>query len=171
MSRGAAQPALWRTAATVVGSSWMDAVFITTSRQSWSVARVASDGSRSRPAARMPMGVAALPSPRRLAVTFALRCPASSGSRRLWGKRNPRIGERTRASTAVIPTRSISFPRPAQRASGPAVATHSSTAWTAPLVRAAAVSAPRPVQMPKTAPHTTETAQNHPKIMRIPPIR
>ena len=70
----------------------MEAVFMTTSLQRPSVARVGSFGSRSRPAARMPMGVAALPNPRRFAVTLPLRCFASSGSVRLAGNSRFRMG-------------------------------------------------------------------------------
>ena len=54
----------------MVGSSWMEAVFSTTSRHSSSLA-VPSAPRAMRRAARIPSGVAALPSPKRLAEMLA----------------------------------------------------------------------------------------------------
>ena len=73
MSNGAAAPFAARTAATVVGSSWMDAVFSTMRRHISSVARALPERCCIRRTAAMPMGVAALPSPSRLAATLAVR--------------------------------------------------------------------------------------------------
>ena len=170
MSKGEGHPALWRTAATVVGSSWMEAVFITTKRHSSSVARVGSEGSLSRPAARMPMGVAALPRPSRFAVTLPLSCFASSGSCRNEGNRRPRMGRSPFASTVVSPTRSISFPSPAHRARGPAMDMHSCTAWTASPVKAAAASAPLSVMAANAAPMSILPIQNQLRNIGIPPV-
>ena len=84
MSKGAAQPAPARTLATVVGMSWMEAVLHTTSIHSASEATPGVRRAMSR-AASMPRGVAALPSPRRLADTLAemvsitFPSPAKSG--------------------------------------------------------------------------------------------
>ncbi len=71
MSNGEVAPSAARMAATVVGSSWIDAVFKTTSLHS---SFDASPGDASRAiscAARIPIGVAALPRPSRFALTFA----------------------------------------------------------------------------------------------------
>ena len=84
MSKGAAQPAAWRTTATVVGMSWMEAVLHTTSMHRPSEA---TPGERRliRRAASRPRGVAALPRPSRLADTLAemvsitAASPAKSG--------------------------------------------------------------------------------------------
>ena len=72
MSKGRMQPKLLRTAATLVGSSWMDAVFKTMSLHS-SLVAMPFLPEANRWAARIPIGVAALPKPRRLAHTLALR--------------------------------------------------------------------------------------------------
>ena len=70
MSKGVWQPSPLRTAATFAGISWMEAVFSTMRRHRlW----LAVSPRRSRRAASMPMGVAALPRPRKLAQIFPLR--------------------------------------------------------------------------------------------------
>ena len=73
ISKGAAAPSEARTAATVVGSSWMEAVFMTIRRHISSVAVRVWASSCIRFTAAMPMGVAALPRPSRLAETLAHR--------------------------------------------------------------------------------------------------
>ena len=101
ISKGAAEPAAARSEAAVVGMSCMEAVFITTRRQSSSEA--APSESRAMPeAARMPTGVAALPRPSKLAETLEARADMVSQS---WAERgNSRVsrGEsaRERASSA-----------------------------------------------------------------------
>ena len=70
MSKGAALPAAARTLATVVGSSWMEAVLHTTRVH---ISSLATPGLRRliRRTASIPKGVAALPSPSRLAEKLA----------------------------------------------------------------------------------------------------
>ena len=80
ISKGAAHPAARRTEATVVGMSWMDAVLHTTSIHKASEARPGVRRLICR-AAWMPRGVAALPSPSRLADTLAEMVSITSRSR------------------------------------------------------------------------------------------
>ena len=77
ISMGEALPQAARTLATVVGSSWMEAVLSTTRRHSSSSATPPQPCAMRR-AARTPSGVAALPSPSRLADTLADRAASVS---------------------------------------------------------------------------------------------
>ena len=116
-----------RTAATVVGISWMDAVLHTTSMHKLSLA---TPGVRRliRRAASSPRGVAALPSPSRLAETLAAmvsmvpRSPAKSGNSRR------RMGRSRRASFSASPARCMTSITPIHRQRTPAMEIPSSMA-------------------------------------------
>ena len=120
-----------RTAATVVGISWMDAVLHTTSMHKLSLA---TPGVRRliRRAASSPRGVAALPSPSRLAETLAAmvsmvpRSPAKSGNSRR------RMGRSRRASFSASPARCMTSITPIHRQRTPAMEIPSSMADAAP---------------------------------------
>ena len=138
--------------ATVVGSSWMEAVFSTTSRHSSSLA-TPSVPRAIRQAARIPMGVAALPSPSRLADTLAVTAASVSGSRLAWGSSRRSTGRNSRPSRRDSPHRSMTSISPVHRHSTPAMERHSRTACPAPSSAAALTASMRPY----TAPHTTLT--------------
>jgi len=102
ISNGDAAPAAARTDAMVVGRSWMEAVFMTTSIHSSSEAR--PPARRAMPfAALIPAGVAAFPRPRRLALTFSDREDIISSSREQPGNSRDRRGDKSRDSPADMP--------------------------------------------------------------------
>ena len=119
MSSGAELPSPARIPATVAGISCTEAVFSTTKRHSSSEA--SARPSAIRTAARMPMGVAALPSPSKLADTLALRAARVSRSCQAFGKSRERMGESSRDSFSEAPLYSISRETPHQRHIGPAM--------------------------------------------------
>lgn len=75
----------------------MEAVLSTTSRQSSSLATPSQPRAILR-AARIPRGVAALPSPSRLAETLAETAASVSPSRLAWGSSRRKMGRKARAS-------------------------------------------------------------------------
>ena len=140
MSKGEAHPSAARTVATVVGMSWMEAVLHTTSIH---MASEAVPGLR-RPiflAASMPSGVAAFPSPSRLADTLAAMLSMISRSRAVWGKISPSTGRSSRDSFSARPERRMISITPVQRHIIPAREIHSSIAPWAPSTAAAATAA------------------------------
>ena len=131
ISKAAAAPYDARTAATVVGTSWKDAVFITTSRHSSSRARVSPR--RTMPlAARIPAGVAALPRPRRFALTFSDRAAMTALSCPLAGNRRMSTGRSRRESHAAAPLRSKSSATALHRHTAPPIEMQKLTAAPAP---------------------------------------
>ena len=81
----------------MVGMSWMEAVLHTTSMHRLSEAVPGLDRARRRAASR-PRGVAALPSPSRLADTLAEMLSMASRSRAAWGNSWRRMGDSSRDS-------------------------------------------------------------------------
>ena len=111
----------------MVGISWMEAVLHTTSMH------MASDAVpglfRSiRRTASMPRGVAALPSPSRLADTLAEMLSITPRSPDTWGNRADSTGRSSRDSPSARPERRMISITPVHRHSMPAMETHSSTA-------------------------------------------
>ena len=151
MSKGAADPHPARTAATVVGKSCTEAVFSTTRRHS-SLSAVPWDPRAMRRAARIPKGVAAFPSPRRVADRFPLTAAKVSGSRLAPGSSRRSAG-RNRAASFLSSSHCFkSSINPDHRHRAPARDRHSSTAAPAPSSAAADTSAMRP----HAAAHRTE---------------
>lgn len=144
MSKGAEQPKEERTAATVAGINWIDAVFSTIRRQSSSPATLSFRFTASRRAAWIPMGVAAFPSPRKLAQIFALKLQEREGSVLLEGNSLSNSGFRSLDKNPVTPAFSITFPIPLQRQMVPAMDMASVTPACAPCGIAAATSLPLP---------------------------
>ena len=140
MSKGVWHPAAIRTAATVVGMSWMEAVLHTTSMHRLSPA---TPGVRRliRRAASNPRGVAALPSPRRLAETLAAMVSMVPRSLAKSGNSRRRTGWRSLASFSASPARCITSITPIHRQRTPAMEIPSWMASPAPS-RAAAASWP-----------------------------
>ena len=160
ISNGAAAPLARRTPATVVGSSWIDAVFSTTSRHSSSLA-TPSHPAAIRRAARMPSGVAALPRPSRFAETLAETAASVSPSRLACGRIRRKAGRSSRASPPARPQRSITSITPVHRHTTPAIDRHSSTADRAPSSAAAPTCAIRPVSAPKLTAAAAITVQTN----------
>ena len=144
MSKGVAQPAAERRLATVVGMSWMEAVLHTTNIHSPSEATPGVRRAISREASS-PRGVAALPSPSRLADRLADTAAITSSSPAKAGKSRRRRGRSSRASFSLSPERRMTSMTPIHRQSSPAMDRHSSTASAAPLTAAAATASVRPV--------------------------
>ena len=120
------------------------------------------DGDWVRLAACIPAGVAALPSPSRLALTLALRAASVSSSRPAWGSRRRRTGRSRRLSPAAMPLRRISSSTPDHRHSAPAMTSTSSTAAAAPSSAAAVTADRRPLTAPYTRDTVTISVQNIP---------
>ena len=149
ISKGLSHPAAARTAATVVGSSWMDAVLHTTSRHSSSLA--APGLLRLMPlAASIPKGVAALPNPNRLADTLADRLSITAPSRAAPGNSRPSTGRSSRDNPPARPDWRMTSITPVHRQSIPAMDRQSSTASFAPVTAAAATASPRPPAIPNS---------------------
>ena len=143
------------------GSSCTEAVFSTTRRHNSSLA-VPLQPTAIRLAACIPAGVAALPSPSRLALTLALRASSVSSSRPAWGSRRRRTGRSRRLSPAAMPLRRISSSTPDHRHSAPAMTSTSSTAAAAPSSAAAVTADRRPLTAPYTRDTVTISVQNIP---------
>jgi hypothetical protein len=92
----------------------------------------------------MPIGVAALPRPKKLAQILALKSPARMLSFRLDGKSHPSTGRSSRESAPVNPAFSISFPTPLHKQTGPAKDMDRVMPACAPWAVAAANCEPRP---------------------------
>ena len=158
MSSGVGHPAALRKDATVAGNNCTDAVFSTTSLHNSSLA-VPRQSRAMRSAARIPSGVAALPSPSRFAVTFADSAESVSGSRLASGNSPRSIGRNSRASPDAAPDTRNSSITPPHNISAPAIETHSSTADAAPVSAAFVTASSRPVSAPKTSEQTTSPDQ------------
>jgi hypothetical protein len=143
-------------AATLAGINCMDAVFSTMSLHSWSVATPGRVGSTIRLAARIPMGVAALPNPSMLAQMLALRSRESIGSVFAPGNRKHKNGRRIFERTPVILALSIRFPIPDQRQMDHAMA----MARVIPLCAPSMVAAARSVLLSSIMEATSERNTN-----------
>ena len=146
----------------------MDAELSTTSRHS-SCDAVPPQPCAMRRVARMPSGVAALPSPSRLAERLAEMAASVSGSRLALGNSRRSSGRNSRASAAESPHCSMTSITPVQRHMMPAIDTHSSTAAVAPSSAAPPSSPTLPVSMPNTSETATIPVQSHAIAIKIPP--
>ena len=169
MSKGLSAPQAPRTEAMVAGSSWMEAVFSTTSRHSSSLATPPQPRAIRR-AAWIPRGVAALPSPSRLADTLADRAARVCSSRLARGISRRSSGRNTRARPADRPQAFMISMTPLHRHSTPAMETESSTAEAAPSMAASATASSRPVSSPNTRDSTTIPVQIQVIAIRSPPV-
>ncbi len=133
----------------VAGNSWIEAVFSTTSTHNSSLA-VPPHPAAIRRAARIPRGVAALPSPSKLAETLAETAASVSPSRLASGSSRRSRGRKTFARAPDMPQASITSITPDQRQSTPAMARPSSTADPAPSIAAEATASRFPVAIPNT---------------------
>lgn len=97
----------------------------------------------------MPMGVAALPNPRRFAQILADRLLDNALSCRVEGNSRFRPGPSQRESRAVIPMLSISAPTPDQRQMDPAMEMATVMPDWAPWAMAADNALPRPSRAAK----------------------
>ena len=143
----------------------MDAVFSTTRRHSSSLA-VPPQPAAIRCAARIPSGVAALPSPSRLADTLADTAASVSASRLARGRMRRSRGRNRRASPRVRPPRSITVMTPDHRHSAPAMDSVSSTAADAPFMAAAVTAGSIPCTAPHTSAAVTISVHTRPIAMR-----
>ena len=131
MSKALSAPKAARTPATVVGRSWIEAVFSTTSVHS-SLLAVPPQPSAIRLAARIPRGVAALPRPSRLADTLPDSAASVSGSLHARGSSRPSRGRNRRLRLSMRPLAFMMDMTPLHRHRTPAMLRHSSTAAAAP---------------------------------------
>ena len=118
-----------------------------------------------RLAASIPGGVAALPSPRKLAQILVLKAPARALSSRVEGNSRCITGRSSRESFSVSPNLSMARPIPAQRHSDPAMEIARVTPLCAPCITAAESADARPL----TAAQTTEaqTSAAHTQLITI----
>ena len=144
----------------MAGSSWMEAVFSTTSRHSSSLAMPPQPRAMRR-AARMPRGVAALPRPSRLAETLADTAARVSLSRLAWGSSRRSTGRKARARASERPQTFMTSMTPLHRHSTPAIDRLSSTAEAAPSMAAAATASRLPVARPKAEEMTIGPDPSH----------
>ena len=106
-----------------------------------------------------PGGVAAFPSPRKLAQMLALKAPANCLSFFVEGKRRSITGRNSRARASVRPIFSISRPTPDQRHSDPAMEiARVIPAW-APCITPAESCCPRPVRKAQRIDPASSTVQ------------
>ena len=158
ISKGASHPAAIRTAATVVGRSWIDAVLHTTSIQRLSpatpgVLRLI------RRAVSKPNGVAAFPRPNKFAETLAAKVSIVPLSSAKSGNSRPKTGFKSLASFSANPDRCITSMTPIQRHKTPAMEIPSCTALAAPSRAAGASSAWFPSASEKTSAATVIPVQ------------
>ncbi len=131
----------------MVGMSCNDAVLVTTSMQRPSDAVPGLRRAISR-AASSPRGVAALPSPSRLADRLALTASITPSSRAKSGYSRLTAGRSSRVSPRAMPERSITSITPIHRHSTPIMDRHSSTPAAAPSSAPRATAGPFPVASP-----------------------
>ena len=148
----------------------MEAVFSTTRRHSSSLATPPQPCAM-RCAARMPAGVAALPSPSKLALTLALRAASVSLSPPARGSSRRSTGRSRRDRPSAMPLRAMTSSTPDHRHSAPAMASVSSTAAPAPSSAAAVTAVNRPLTAPHTSAATTIPVHRMPIVMPPPPLR
>ena len=148
----------------------MEAVLHTTSMHS---ASEATPGLQRliRRAASSPRGVAALPSPSKLADTLAAMLSMVSRSRATWGKSSRSIGRSSRDSFSASPDRRITSITPVHRHSIPAMDRHSSTAAWVPSTAAAATWADCPVASPHRMESTTIPVQRIVIVIPLSPLQ
>ena len=120
-------------------------------------------------AAWIPSGVAALPSPNRLADTLAQMQSMVSRSRAALGKSSRSTGLSSRDRPSASPERRITSITPIHRHSIPAIPRHSSTAEPAPSTAAAATCSPRPVASPHKTDSTAIAVQITDMVILSPP--
>ena len=124
-----------------------------------------------RRTASMPRGVAALPSPSRLADTLAEMLSITPRSPDTWGNRTDSTGRSSRDSPSARPERRMISMTPVHRHSMPAMDTHSSTAAWVPSTAAAATCSPRPVARPHRMDRTAIPVQIHAIVIQPAPSR
>ena len=169
ISNGWAAPSAARTAATVVGMSWMDVVLSTTNVNTSSGVPAAPYSSYNRFPARRPIGVAALLSPIRLAVTLDAMPSMASVSCEARGNSGRKIGHSRTVSPLQMPDFCISSRIPDHNPMTPTSARQSVTACSAPCVTAADSSAVLPVMQAVTQARMIMPAHK-PFIMRFTPF-
>ena len=128
----------------------MDAVFKTMKRHISLLAQVGFAGSVISLTARIPIGVAALPSPRKLAQILELKWWESLGFVRVEGNRRFVNGRKRAEMYSVKPVLSVSFPTPVHRQTAPAMERESCIPACAPVGIAAARALPFPKNIEKT---------------------
>lgn len=165
MSNGAAEPFAARTAATVDGIIWMDAVFNVISRSTVSGAPRLPASVYSRSAAHRPSGVAALDRPSKFAVTFALTASIASRSFAALPNSGRSKGIIKRDSLPAKPEAWSSSITPLQKHISPAMLTAREIASAAPVLTAAVTASSRPV----AAPHTKAAAKKITHTVEINP--
>ena len=138
----------------------MEAVLSTTRRHSSSLA-TPSHPMAIRRAARMPKGVAALPSPSRLQEMLALMAFSVSRSRQARGSSRRRTGRNRREMASMKPHLFMIAMIPVHRHRIPPMEIQSSTAAVAPSRAALETSAMVPLTTPNTRESTTIPVQTH----------
>ena len=108
-----------------------------------------------RRTACMPRGVAALPSPSRLADTFPDRAARVSGSLQARGSRRPSRGRNRRLRPSISPQAFIMDMTPLHRHITPAIFKHSCTAAAAPSMAAFPTAPMVPLSIPYATDNTT----------------
>ena len=167
-SKGCAEPKLFLRAATVVGMSWIDAVFISTKVSMLSEA--VSDGQRffSSLIACSPSGVAAFPSPSRFALIFIEIKRNASDSGSTSGYSRLSSGAHSRESLSISPQSFAIRIKPDHMHSMPQIDSSSVTASPAQVITASPSASAEPLKKE----NTTETAIMIPNtydISRTPP--
>jgi len=168
MSNGAAAPKEARTAATVEGISWIEAEFSVTSVNTASGAPRPPQTAYKRSAARRPMGVDALESPSRFAVTFALTASMACASLDASPNSGRSTGRSRRAIAPASPAREMTSIIPDQKHIRPVMDTSRATACPAPSAMAAVTCPSLPVAAPQTKLSTRKAAQIHESNLRSP---
>ena len=129
---GETAPALLRSAVTVRGRSWTDAVFNTIKRHISSEAQPVPESWHIRCTAAIPIGVAALPNPRRLAARLPHKAFLAASSPQACGNNRRRSGRSRWDNRSFRPAASIAVQSPLQRQRGPASVIASCTPADAP---------------------------------------
>ena len=118
----------------------------------------------------MPQGVAALPSPSRLALTLALTASSTGRLSRNSGYSRRSTGSSRVRSFWVRPLRFITSSTPLQRQSIPAMDRHRVTALWAPSAAAWDTWGRWPVIRPQSTEITTMATQNTVIAISVPPV-
>ena len=154
ISKGAADPACIRSSPTVVGSRSRAAVLSTTNMAMWLVATPGVEESLfSSCMALMPRGVAALPSPSRLAEMFIEMAPMAGPAGSRPGKASRVRGERARLMMWVSPAFSATFISPHHRHMVPVRVITISTAAPQSFIKAADTASILPQSRATTIPN------------------
>ena len=139
--------------------SCTEALFITMRRHISSVASLLPETSFIRFTAFTPMGVAALPRPRRLADKLAQRKPIVRSSLAAVGKSLRSMGRSRRVSFCISPDASISFASALHRQIAPAMENTSVIALCAPESAAAPTACALPVRIPVSVASSSRMSQ------------